>query len=181
MGQKPVFMGSGSGAIAPSRNDAFCYIESETLPNNGVFAISCVYIGGIEHLARRDDFMTKFVDAMWTTDDIQIEMEDELTDGNVVTARITTPAGALLVMAEVESGGRELLLYGLHMHGETIRPNELGPHRLRQLSHVLMELVDLDALVIQGATRTSGAHRGHLPRPLRFTRKLYPASGTDLR
>ncbi len=125
--------------------------------------------------------MTKFVDATWTTDDIQIEMEDELTDGDVVTARITTPAGALLVMAEVEPQGRELLLYGLHMQGETIRPNGLGPHRLRQLAQMLRELVDLDAIVIQGATRISGAHRGRLPRPLRFTRKLSAASGTGIR
>jgi hypothetical protein len=118
---------------------------------------------------------------MWTADDIQIELEDELTDGQVITARIITPAGALLVMAEVEQRGRELLLDRLHMHGETLRPNELGPHRLRQLAHALIEWMDLDAVIIQGATRTSGAHRGSLPRPLRFTRKLSAAGGTDIR
>lgn len=124
--------------------------------------------------------MTKFVDAMWTTDDIQIEMEDGLTDGNVFTARIITPAGVLLVMAEVEPRRRKLLLDGLPVQGETIRPNELGPHRLRQLSDVLMELVDFDVLVIQGATRTSGAHRGRLPGPLRFTRRLSSAGRADI-
>ena len=110
---------------------------------------------------------------MWTADDIEIELEDELTDGQVVTARITTPAGVLLVMAEVEQQGRELLLDRLHIHGETLRPNELGPHRLRQIAHALIEWMDVDAIIIKGATRTSGANRDNFPRSLRFTRKLY--------
>jgi hypothetical protein len=110
---------------------------------------------------------------MWTADEIQIELEDELTDGQIVTARITTPAGALLVMAEVEQQGRELLLDRLHMHGETLRPNQLGPHRLRQIANALIEWMDLDAVIIKGATRTSGARRDNFPRPLRFTRKLH--------
>lgn len=118
---------------------------------------------------------------MWTADDIQIELEDELTDGPVVTARIITPEGALQVMAEIEWRGRELVLDRLHMHGETLLPNELGPHRLRQLAQALIEWMDLDALVINGAVRTSGAHRGRLPRPLRFTRKLPAAGGTGIR
>jgi hypothetical protein len=110
---------------------------------------------------------------MWTADDIEIELEDELTDGPVVTARITTPLGALLVMAEVELQGRELRLDRLHMHGETLRPNQFGPHRLRQIANALIEWMDLDGIVVEGATRTSGARRGNFPRPLRFARKLY--------
>ncbi len=110
---------------------------------------------------------------MWTADDLAIQLEDELTDGRVVTARIITPLGALLVMAEVEQQGRELLLDRLHIQGETLRPNQLGPHRLRQIANVLIERMGLDAILIKGATRTSGARRDHLPRPLRFTRKLH--------
>jgi hypothetical protein len=71
---------------------------------------------------------------MWTTDDIEIALEDELTDGPVVTARIATPAGTLLIMAEIEKQGRELLLSRTHIHGETLGPNDLGPHRLRQIA-----------------------------------------------
>jgi hypothetical protein len=110
---------------------------------------------------------------MWTAGDIEIELEDDLTDDRVVTARVTTPMGALLVMAEVEQQGRELLLDRLHMHGETFGPNALGAHRLRQLASAVIEWMDLDAIVVKGATRTSGARRGSFPRPLRFTRRLY--------
>jgi hypothetical protein len=92
--------------------------------------------------------------------------------------RITTPAGTLLVMAEVELQGRELRLDRLHMHGETLRPNELGPHRLRQIANALIEWMDLDAIIVKGATRTSGARRGNFPRSLRFARKLYSQGAT---
>jgi hypothetical protein len=117
---------------------------------------------------------------MWTVHDLEIELEDELTDGQVVTARIATPGGVLLVMTEVEQQGCELTLDRLHMHGERLGPNELGPHRLRQLANAFMEWMDLDAVIVKGAARTSGARRGNLPRPLRFTRKVYAPGRRDV-
>jgi hypothetical protein len=113
---------------------------------------------------------------MWTAADIEIERESELTDHPVATARITIPMGGLLVMAEAELQRRELRLDRLHTHGETLRPNELGPHRLRQIANALIERMDLDAIIVKGANRTSGARRGNFPRPLRFARKSYPQS-----
>jgi hypothetical protein len=112
---------------------------------------------------------------MWTAADIAIILDDDLTDDPVVTARILTPAGELLVMAEVEVQDRELVLRGLHMHGVTLGPNELGWPRLRQLAHAVMQRVEVDAIVIEGAVRTSGAHRGYVPRTLRFTRHVSAA------
>jgi hypothetical protein len=44
-----------------------------------------------------------------------------------------------------------------------------------------LEWMDLDAVIVKGATRTSGARRGNLPRPLRFARKLPAAGGSDIR
>jgi hypothetical protein len=112
---------------------------------------------------------------VWTAADIEIILDDDLTDDPVVTAHILTPAGELLVMAEVEVRNRELVLRGLHMHGVTLGPNEVGWPRLRQLAHAVMERVDVDAIVIEGAVRTSGARRGHVPRVLRFTRHVSTA------
>ena len=112
---------------------------------------------------------------VWTVADIEIVLDDDLTDDPVVTGHIVTPAGELLVMAEVEVLHRELVLRGLHIHGVTLGPNELGWPRLRQLAHAVMERLDVDAIVIEGAVRTSGAHRGRVPRTLRFTRHVSTA------
>jgi len=112
---------------------------------------------------------------VWTVADIEIILDDDLTDDPVVTGHIVTPAGELLVMAEVEVLHRELVLRGLHIHGVTLGPNELGWPRLRQLAHAVMERLDVDAIVIEGAVRTSGARRGHVPRALRFTRHVSTA------
>ena len=46
---------------------------------------------------------------MWTSADIEIVLDDELTDGAIATVRILTPLGELLVMAEAEQKERELV------------------------------------------------------------------------
>jgi len=117
---------------------------------------------------------------VWTGTDIEVILDDDLTDDPVVTAHILTPIGELLVMAEVEQHERELVLRGLHMHGVTLGPNELGWSRLRQLAHAVMERMDVDAIVIEGAVRTSGALRGHVPRTIRFSRRVSASGGIEL-
>ena len=112
---------------------------------------------------------------VWTATDIEIIPEDDLTDDPVVTAHTLTPAGELLVMAEVEVHDRELVLRGLRMHGLALEPNELGWRRLRQPARAVAERVDVDAIVIEGAVRTSGARRGHVPRTLRLSRRISTA------
>ncbi len=117
---------------------------------------------------------------VWTSADIEIVLDDELTDDAIATVRIVTPLGELLVMAEAEQNERELVLHRLHIQGDTLGPNDLGPAHLRQLARAVMERMDFDAIIIEGATRTSGTRRGRVPRTLRFTRRIPAASGTDL-
>jgi len=117
---------------------------------------------------------------VWTSADIEIVLYDELTDGAVVTVRMLTPLGELMVMAEVEQSDRELSLRGLHIQGDDLGPNDIGPARLRQLVRAVMERLDFDAIVIEGATRTSGARRGRVPRTFWFTRRIPAASRTEL-
>ena len=52
---------------------------------------------------------------MWTSADIEIVFDDELTDGAIATVRILTPSGELLVMAEAKQNERELVLRRLHI------------------------------------------------------------------
>src|SRR5439155_6919968 len=55
----------------------------------------------------------------WTAADIEILIVDELSGGSIVTVRLSTPAGELVMTAEIESYRRELVLAGLHIQTET--------------------------------------------------------------
>jgi hypothetical protein len=110
---------------------------------------------------------------MWTKDDLVIEIDDPLTDDPIVTATIRTPDGDLMVMAEVLVNDKTLSLRDLHLHGVNIGPLEYGYRRLRALVAGVMDTLEkYDAIVVQGAVRTSGAGKGHRPRPIRFSRAV---------
>ena len=61
---------------------------------------------------------------MWTAADITIVLDDSLSVGSVVTATIRTPEGDLQIIADVERFDRELVLAGLHIQSENLRPNQ---------------------------------------------------------
>jgi len=111
---------------------------------------------------------------VWTAADIDIEITD-LTNDPVVLAHIRTPVGELVLIADIERFDRELVLARFHIQGENLVPNQLGWSRLRQLASAVAEMMDVDTILVKGAARTTGAVRGRIPRPIRFTRKL-PAS-----
>src|SRR4051794_26489333 len=106
--------------------------------------------------------------------DIQITFDGEGTGGSVLTVRISTPAGSLLVIADLEEFGGDLVFSGVHIQTEDpgLRPNALGWARLRQIAQAVAEQADVDAIFIKGATRTTGAGKGRIPRPIRFARDL---------
>jgi hypothetical protein len=106
----------------------------------------------------------------WPPAAIAFEPIDDGTDDPVMTLRILVPGGAILAMAEVELAGRVLVARRLHIHGEGLTANEAGPANLRVLARRLLEELDLDELVIEGAHRTTGAGPGRRPRRLRLTR-----------
>lgn len=107
---------------------------------------------------------------LWRSEDIEFHLLDDLTSDPVVTVEIGTPGGVLLAMAEPEQNGRTLVLHRFHLQA-TAGANSIGPSNLRLIAEVVMERMDHDELVIEGAVRTSGANPGHRPRPHRFTRR----------
>jgi hypothetical protein len=111
----------------------------------------------------------------WTAQDIEIQLDDEQSTGSVVTVHIKTPFGELVLIADIERFDHELVIAGLHIQSENVRPNQLGWARLRQIASVVAETADVDTIVVKGAT-TTGAVRGRIPRPIRFTRPL-PTQG----
>lgn len=107
---------------------------------------------------------------MWTVSDIRIVVDDDLSDDPIVTAEISTPAGRLKLMADVDIVGRRLRLKGLHMHGDGFGPSEFGAGNLRRLTEAVMERLDCDEIIVEGAARTSGANPGRAP-ALHFRRR----------
>ncbi|QCO07482.1 hypothetical protein [Azospirillum argentinense] len=112
----------------------------------------------------------------WTAADIEVKIHRGLTGDSVVTAEIVTPDGTIWVMAEViidENGalGVVMTLKELHIHGEDVGSGEFGTHRLIRLAKAVMEVLDVDETVIDGAVRTTGARPGHRPRTIRIPRK----------
>src|SRR5689334_10469776 len=106
---------------------------------------------------------------VWRPEDISFVLLDDQTFDPVVTVEITVPEGKLLAMAEPLVVGRTLILQAFHMHSEGIGANRVGIVKLRSLATVLLERMELDELVVEGAARTTGASPGHRPRPLRFS------------
>lgn len=116
---------------------------------------------------------------MWSTDDVSFEIVDDMTSDPVVTVTVLTPGGALRFMAEPEVRDRTLVLHGTHVQGASA--NAVGAGNLRVLAQALMEGMDFDGLVVEGAIRTTGANPGRRPRILRFARNVRapPASRQD--
>jgi hypothetical protein len=96
-----------------------------------------------------------------------------MTDHPVVTVRVLTPIGSLRFMAEPVMQGATMLLKGLPM--QDLTPNAVDMANLMVIARVVMERMDLDGLVIEGAIRSTGAKPGHRPRGIRFTRRVRAA------
>ena len=105
-------------------------------------------------------------------EDISFRVLDEITDHPVVTIRIEAGNRVIFVMADVAEvdDGRTLILRGLHIHSED-GSHSTGRGLLRRIAHRVIEVMDYDAIIVEGSTRTTGAAPGHQPRVLRFTRR----------
>lgn len=115
---------------------------------------------------------------MWTAADIRIVVTDDLSEDNALTVRLSTPAGTLAMLAEVRFVDRRMVLSGVHTHGEDMGPRQFGMVRLRWLAQAVMEAVDCDEIVLEGAVRTTGAGPGRRPGILRF-RRSDPVAARD--
>jgi hypothetical protein len=101
---------------------------------------------------------------MWDTDEIAVEID--LVDHPAMIVRITVPIGVLEVIGSISRVGRVLHFDGVHVQGLT--PGALGRAGLNAIGRKLLEEADVDQIVIQGGTRTTGRNKGKRPRPIRF-------------
>jgi hypothetical protein len=93
---------------------------------------------------------------MWTEADVTVEIDE--ADGDVMIAIITTPAGKLEIVGEVTRIGRVLHVRQAHVDG--LRPGALCRAGLVE--------ADVDQIIVEGDTRTTGKNPGRPPKPFRF-------------
>jgi hypothetical protein len=114
---------------------------------------------------------------VWDPAGISFEIIDDLTSDPVVTVVVSTPDGVLRFMAEPEISGSTLILRGVHV--QDAWANAVGAANLKVLARSVMERMDLNGLVIEGALRTTGASPGRRPDILRFSRHVRPAPAAE--
>lgn len=107
---------------------------------------------------------------MWSTRDIAFEIIDDMTSHPVVTVLVATPDGTLTFMAEPEQQGTTLILHAAHAQDGWA--NAVGHGNLMVPAQAVMERMELDGPVVEGALRTTGANPGRRPCPIRFTRRV---------
>lgn len=103
---------------------------------------------------------------------IRFEFEWDDSEGDVVIASIWVPEGLITVIAEAELNEKIIILKGFHIQG--LEANQLGVARLRTIGRYVLETVNYDELIIEGARRTTGASQGRRPKPIRIKRLNRP-------
>jgi hypothetical protein len=107
---------------------------------------------------------------VWQTDQISVEIDD--VEHPVAVLVITTPVGTLNLVGSISIVGRVMRIDRAHVEG--LKFGALGRAGLNAIGRKLLELADVDQIVIQGGTRTTGRTKGKLPRPIRFPRQAGP-------
>lgn len=112
--------------------------------------------------------------ARWCREDVSFDVVAEDTEHPVVTVEVRVPGGAMVIMSEPEEVGRTLVVKGAHISSRGLAPNDVGIPNLRLVAEVVMEAMDYDEIEVVGEIRTTGANKGHRPRPFRFARGRVP-------
>jgi len=104
---------------------------------------------------------------MWTS--AQLSMELDLVVGTEVILHVMTPVGLVKILGTVNLTGTLLELYGVHVDGPG--PGCLKMNGVYAIAQKIMEELDVQEILAQGGTRTSGRRLGKVPRQFRFVRR----------
>jgi hypothetical protein len=103
---------------------------------------------------------------VWTSTEIAVEIED--AEDRTMIATVRTPVGELKVIAEVQLVAGVLWARNVHVQG--LSPSALGRAGLNAVARKFLEEADAEALVVEGAARTTGANPHRRPRTFRYPR-----------
>jgi hypothetical protein len=101
---------------------------------------------------------------MWESGCISIEVS--VVDEEVMLVEIATPVGTMEVLGNVTRVGRVLYIRKADMDG--LYRGALGRSGLNAICQKIMEEADVDQIVIEGGTRSTGKNRGRIPKPFRY-------------
>jgi hypothetical protein len=104
---------------------------------------------------------------MWRAAVITIEVED--VDEDIVLVNITIPVGTVDLVGRVTLAARTMTIEGAHVGG--LSPGALGREGLNAVGRKMLEEADVDEIIIQGSTRTTGRRAKKTPRCIRFPRR----------
>lgn len=108
---------------------------------------------------------------MWALDAITIEVSD--VDEETMLVAISTPAGRLDLLGRVRIRERVLMVEAAHI--QSLSPGAIGRVGLNAIARKLMVEADVEGLVVEGSTRTTGRSKGRIQRAFRFPHPLPPA------
>jgi hypothetical protein len=100
------------------------------------------------------------------TDEIEIEVADQ--EGTLLEIIIRGPFGAVRLIGDVYLDGRRLRVEGAHIDGPG--PGTLGRSGLNAIGRKILEDADVEQVIIEGSTRTTGRNPGRPPKPLKCPR-----------
>ncbi len=117
---------------------------------------------------------------MWTLDDVAIEIslvdaDVMLVDADVMLVVVAAPVGRFELIGNVGIRAGILVVENAHVQG--LRPGTLGRHGLNAVARKMMVEADVQGLVVEGGTRTTGRTRGRRQRPFRFPHPTSPDDG----
>jgi hypothetical protein len=117
--------------------------------------------------------------SLWRRSAIRFVLEPNLSEGQVATMRVATPAGDLLVMGEPAQDitGNALRVRAVHTNGAAGTPlaaKSIGLANLLVIGQAFLVEFGYEQLILEGAVRTSGKRQGARPRAIRFTRRPEP-------
>jgi hypothetical protein len=107
---------------------------------------------------------------MWPANEISVQIDN--VEHPVAVLVITTPARTLSLIGSISIVGRVMRIDRAHIEG--LKVGALGRAGLNAIGRKLLELADVDQIIIQGGTRTTGRTKGKVPRPIRFPRQADP-------
>ena len=103
---------------------------------------------------------------MFGASEVFVEIADVERDALLV--EVLTPVGRCMILGNVRQVGRILYVDRAHIGG--LLPGALGRAGLNVIGRKFLEQANVDEIVIEGSTRTSGRMAGRTPRTIRLRR-----------
>lgn len=108
---------------------------------------------------------------MWSLDKLTIEVSD--VEHEIMLVAITTPLGRIDFLGHVSVRDGWLWIEAAHVQG--LRPGALGRAGMNAIARKLMGEADVQGVVVEGSTRTTGRAQGRIQRAFRFPNPLSPS------